>query len=81
MSDTDAPIAQVLPRRARTRAPATQANLLRVWAAARKDGKEVVRTKVWCDGSIDLFHKSEASLAPAEEALEAWKARRDAHSS
>jgi hypothetical protein len=78
MSRTDAPVMQMV-RSAKTRAP-TQAFLLRCWAAARKDNKEVVRTKIGADGSIDLFHKAEASLAPADEALQAWKAKRDAHS-
>ena len=49
------------------------------WAAARRDGKEVVRTEIGPDGRIVLVHKPDAALAPADAAFEAWKAKRDAH--
>ena len=64
-----------------TRTPAMfkQADVRRAWAAARRDGKDVVRTEIGPDGSIALVHRVDAALAPAEAAFEAWKAKRDAH--
>jgi hypothetical protein len=56
-----------------------QADIRRAWAAARRDGKEVVRTEIGPDGRIVLVHKPDAALAPADAAFEAWKAKRDAH--
>jgi hypothetical protein len=47
-----------------------QTNVLRAWAAARKDGKEVVETRIGADGSIVLVHKAEPALAT----YDAWKA-------
>ena len=57
-----------------------QADICRAWAAARRDGKEVLRTEIGADGSIVLVHKGDVALAPADAALEAWKAKRNAHS-
>jgi hypothetical protein len=64
-----------------SRTPATfkQADVRRAWAAARRDGKEVVRTEIGPDGRIVLVHQAETSLVPADAALEAWKAKRNAH--
>jgi hypothetical protein len=56
-----------------------QADIRRAWAAARRDGKEVVRTEIGPDGRIVLVHKPDAALAPADAAFETWKAKRDAH--
>jgi hypothetical protein len=63
-----------------SRTPATfrQADVRRAWAAARRDGKEVVRTEIGPDGRIVLVHKPDATLAPADAAFEAWKAKRNA---
>jgi hypothetical protein len=63
-----------------TRGPAIfkQADVRRAWAAARRDGKEVIRTEIGPGGHIVLVHKSDAAATPAEAALEAWRAKRDA---
>jgi hypothetical protein len=63
----------------RSPAPFTQASIRRAWAAARADGKDVVRTEIGADGKIVLVHKAEATLAPADAALEAWKEARNAN--
>ena len=52
-----------------------QADVRRAWAAARKDGKEVVRTEIRPDGRIVLVHKADVAIAPADAALEAWKGK------
>jgi hypothetical protein len=64
-----------------SRTPATfkQADVVRAWRAARADGKEVVRTEIGPDGRIVLVHKADATLEPADAALEAWRAKRGAH--
>lgn len=64
----------------RTSATFRQADVRRAWAAARKDGKEVIRTEIGADGRIVLVHQPDAAFAPADKAFEAWKARRDARS-
>jgi hypothetical protein len=64
----------------RTPAMFKQADVRRAWAAARRDGKDVVRTEIGPDGSIVLVHKVDAALAPAEAAFDEWKAKRNAHS-
>ena len=56
-----------------------QADVRRAWAAARRDGKDVVRTEIGPDGRIVLVHKPDAALAAADVAFEAWKAKRNAH--
>jgi hypothetical protein len=56
-----------------------QSDIRRAWAAARRDGKEVVRTEIGPDGRIVLVHRSDAAIAPADTAFEAWKAKRNAH--
>jgi hypothetical protein len=63
----------------RSSATFRQADVCRAWAAARKDGKDVIRTEISPDGRIVLVHKPDAALAPADAAFEAWKAKRDAH--
>jgi hypothetical protein len=65
--------------RKRTPAKFKQMDIRRAWAAARSDGKEVVRTEIGPDGSIVLVHKVDAAPACADAELEAWKARRNAH--
>jgi hypothetical protein len=57
----------------------SQADVRRAWAAARKDGKDVVRTEVGPDGRIVLVHKAESSAPSADTAFETWKAKRNAH--
>jgi hypothetical protein len=63
----------------RTPAPFKQADVRRAWAAARRDGKEEVRTEIGPDGRIVLVHKSDIALVPADAAFEAWKAKRNAY--
>jgi hypothetical protein len=56
-----------------------QTDVRRAWAAARRDGKDVVRTEIGPDGRIVLVHRVDATLAPPDAALEAWRAKRNAH--
>ena len=56
-----------------------QADVRRAWAAARKDGKDVIRTEIGPDGRIVLVHKTDVTLPSAEAAFETWKAKRNAH--
>jgi hypothetical protein len=51
-----------------------QTNVLRAWAAARRDGKEVVETRIGADGSIVLVHKTEPAPNIATAPCDAWKA-------
>jgi hypothetical protein len=66
---------------AKTRATWKQVDVRRAWEAARKDGKDVVKTMITPDGGIVLIHKDDGALQPADAALEDWRARRNAHSS
>lgn len=56
-----------------------QIDVKRAWAAARADGKDVVRTEFGPDGSIVLVHKADVAIAPADAALQAWKEGRNAN--
>ena len=64
----------------RTRPAFKQADVTKAVRGARAAGLEVVRTEIHADGGIVLIHKADASLAPADAALETWKAKRNAHS-
>lgn len=56
-----------------------QADVRRAWAAARKDGKDVVRTEIGPDGRIVLVHQTDAIVQSADAVFESWKAKRNAH--
>ena len=52
-----------------------QTNVLRAWGAARKDGKEVVETRIAPDGTIVLVHKVERGSSDiATTPYDDWKA-------
>jgi hypothetical protein len=57
----------------------SQADVRRAWAAARKDGKDVVRTEIGPDGRIVLVHKTDAIVPSPDAVFETWKAKRNAH--
>jgi hypothetical protein len=65
-----------------TRAHCTfrQADIRRAWAAARKEGKDGVRTEFGPDGRIVLVHKADAPTTADETALQGWEAKHNAHS-
>jgi hypothetical protein len=64
----------------RTLANFKQTDIRRAWAAARRDGKEVVRTEIGSDGKIVLVHVPDTTPTSADAALDSWKAKRNAYS-
>jgi hypothetical protein len=62
------------------RGPATfkQCDVVRAVKAVRAAGLEITRTEIGADGRIVIVHKAQAIAEPADAALEAWKAKRNA---
>jgi hypothetical protein len=63
----------------RTNAIFKQADIRRAWAAARRDGKEVLRTEIGSDGKIVLVHQPDTTSTSADAAFDTWKAKRSAY--
>lgn len=64
---------------ARTPATFKEADVKRVWNAARSAGLDVVRTVVGPDGTITVFH-TDCSPVP-QSPYDEWRAKKNARSS
>jgi hypothetical protein len=56
-----------------------EADVRRLWRAAREDGKEVVRTEISADGRIVVVHKADAQAPATPSPYDSWKVSHGSH--